>query len=156
VTSFPDDYNPGSPATPIDVTIVSPRNDIVTALPVTPAAAGAARRLLIAEGLDPDLDHTVCLLTSEIVTNAIRHSGTGEHDRLVVAARLSPDFARVEVRDGGPGFDPDVRRRPGGFGLRMLDMLAARWGVDTDDRGTRVWFEVDRRRRRFQRSAPLV
>jgi hypothetical protein len=30
-------------------------------------------------------------------------------------------------------------------------MLSSRWGVDNDDRGTRVWFEVDRRRRRFQR-----
>ena len=30
-------------------------------------------------------------------------------------------------------------------------MLAARWGVDRDEQGTRVWFEVDRRRRRFPR-----
>jgi two-component sensor histidine kinase len=133
------------------VTITSPRHDIVSAFPVTPAAAGAARRLLIAEGLDPDIDHTVCLLVSEVVTNAIRHSRAGERDRLVVAARLTPDFARVEVRDPGEGFNPDVRLRADGFGLRMLDTLASRWGVDHDDRGTRVWFEVDRRRRRFQR-----
>ena len=38
------------------------------------------------------------------------------------------------------------------FGLRMLDALSSRWGVDNDESGTRVWFEVDRRRRRFQRS----
>jgi anti-sigma regulatory factor (Ser/Thr protein kinase) len=127
-------------------------NDLVVALPCTPKAAGAARRLLVAEGLDPDLDHTVCLLTSEIVTNAVRHSGMGEDDRLVLAARLGPDHARVEIRDGGPGFDPDVRRDAKGYGLRMLDMLAARWGVDHDGAGTtRVWFEVDRRRRRFER-----
>lgn len=138
-------------ATTIDVTIAPPRNDLVVALPVTPHAPSAARRLLITEGLDPDLDHTVCLLTSEVVTNAIRHSGGGENDRIVLAARLTPDFARVEVRDNGPGFDPDVRHDASGFGLRMLDTLAARWGVDHDDRGTRVWFEIDRRRRRFQR-----
>lgn len=138
-------------ATTIDVAIAPPRNDLVVALPVTPHAPSAARRLLITEGLDPDLDHTVCLLTSEVVTNAIRHSGGGENDRIVLAARLTPDFARVEVRDNGPGFDPDVRHDASGFGLRMLDTLAARWGVDNDDRGTRVWFEIDRRRRRFQR-----
>ena len=131
--------------------MTTPRNDVVVALPVTTKAPAAARRLLVNEGLDPDLDHTVCLLASEIVTNAIRHSGKGEEDRLVLAARLTPDFARIEVRDPGPGFDPDVRHRAEGFGLRMLDALAARWGVDRTDRGTRVWFEVDRRRRRFAR-----
>ena len=131
--------------------IAPPRNDVVVAFPVTPQAPSAARRLLIREGLDPDLDHTVCLLVSEVVTNAIRHSGQGEHERIVLAARLTPDFARIEVRDGGPGFDPGVRHDAQGFGLRMLDMLAARWGADTDDRGTRVWFEIDRRRRRFAR-----
>jgi anti-sigma regulatory factor (Ser/Thr protein kinase) len=150
------DRNPGAyiwcrTATTIDVTIATPRNDVVVAFPVTPNAPGAARRLLLSEGLDPDLDHTVCLLASELVTNAIRHSGKGEDDRIVLAARLSPDFARIEVRDPGPGFDPDVRHGGGGFGLRMLDALAARWGVDCTERGTRVWFEVDRRRRRFSR-----
>ena len=131
--------------------IAPPRNDVVVALPVTPKAPSAARRLLVSEGLDPDLDHTVCLLVSEVVTNAIRHSGGGEGDKIVIAARLTPDFARIEVRDNGPGFDPDVRHDASGFGLRMLDTLASRWGVDRADNGTRVWFEIDRRRRRFQR-----
>ena len=131
--------------------LTSSPNDLVVALPVTPKAAGAARRLLVAEGLDPDLDHTVCLLASELVTNAIMHSGMRPDERLVVAARMTEDFARVEVRDTGPGFDPATRREGTGYGLRMLDMLASRWGVDRDDRGTRVWFEVDRRRRRFAR-----
>jgi anti-sigma regulatory factor (Ser/Thr protein kinase) len=140
-----------SSATPVDVTITTPRNDLVVAFPVTPHAPSAARRVLVAEGLDPDLDHTVCLLVSEIVTNAIRHSGQDEDARLVLAARLTPDFVRIEVRDGGPGFDPDVRHDASGFGLRMLDLLSARWGVEHDGSGTRVWFEVDRRRRRFQR-----
>jgi anti-sigma regulatory factor (Ser/Thr protein kinase) len=118
---------------------------------VTSHAPAAARRLLVTEGLDPDLDHTVCLLVSEIVTNAVRHAGLGEGDRIVLAARLTPEYARIEVRDSGPGFDPEVRHGAAGFGLRMLDMLSSRWGVDTDERGTRVWFEIDRRRRRFQR-----
>ena len=135
----------------VDVTIAQSTNDVVVALPSTPQAAGAARRLLVREGLDPDLDHTVCLLVSEIVTNSVRHSGVGPEGKIVLAARLKPDFARIEIRDSGRGFDPDVRHDASGFGLRMLDTLAARWGVDVDDNGTRVWFEVDRRRRRFQR-----
>jgi signal transduction histidine kinase len=131
--------------------LAAAHHDVVTALRPTPEAVGAARRLLIREGLDPGLDHTVCLLASEIVTNSVRHAKLGPADRIVIAARLTPDFARVEVRDGGRGFDPEVRHDTDGFGLRMLDMLSSRWGVDCDDSGTRVWFEVDRRRRRFQR-----
>ena len=134
-----------------DVAYAPAFHDVVTALPATPEAVGAARRLLVAEGLDPDIDHTVCLLVSELVTNAIRHAGMGPNDRIIIAARMNPEFARVEVRDPGPGFDPDVRHGTSGFGLRMLDTLGSRWGVDHDDAGTRVWFEVDRRRRRFQR-----
>ena len=129
-------------------------NDVVFALPVDPKAAGAARRALVREGLDPDLDHTVCLLTSELVTNAVRHAGMRPDDRIVLAARLEPDFARVEVRDTGRGFDPGRRDSARGYGLRLTDMLATRWGVDRDEGiGTRVWFEVDRRRRRFSRGA---
>ena len=126
-------------------------NDVVLALRPEPAAVGAARRTLVQEGLDPDLNHTVCLLTSEIVTNSIRHAGLRADDRILLAARLGRDFVRVEIRDPGEGFDPDVRHAAPGYGLRMLDILADRWGVDRHDRGCRVWFEVDRRRRRFDR-----
>lgn len=137
-----------------EVPFAPANNDLVVGLPVEPAAAGAARRILIREGLDPDLDHTVCLLVSELVTNAIRHAAMGPGDKIVLAARLTPEFARVEVRDTGPGFDPAVRHEASGYGLRMLDALSTRWGVDSDERGTRIWFEVDRRRRRFARDAP--
>ena len=133
------------------VAIAPVKHDLVVGLRVDPKAAGAARRILVQEGIDPDLDHTVCLLTSELVTNSVRHAQMGEDDKIVMAARLTPDLARVEIRDSGQGFDPDVRHGAGGYGLRMLDMLASRWGVDCDDRGARVWFEVDRRRRRFSR-----
>ena len=126
-------------------------NDVVVALRPEPAAVGAARRVLVREGLDDDLQHTVCLLTSEVVTNSVRHGGLKESDRIVLAARLAADFVRVEVRDAGPGFDAEVRHGSSGYGLRMLDMLASRWSVDRDGSGCRVWFELDRRRRRFER-----
>src|SRR4051812_8651124 len=101
----------------IDVAIVHSTHDVVVALPSTPEAAGAARRLLIREGVDADLDHTVCLLVSEVVTNSVRHSGLGPEGKIVLAARLRDDFARIEVRDSGRGFDPDVRHDASGFGL---------------------------------------
>jgi hypothetical protein len=33
-----------------------------------------------------------------------------------------------------------------------MSKLASRWGVDCNDRGCRVWFEVDRRSGRFART----
>jgi hypothetical protein len=70
----------------------------------------------------------------------------------VFFARLSEDFARVEVADQGDGFDPQNVETEG-FGLRLLAKLASRWGVDCTDRGCKVWFEVDRRPGRFRRQA---
>lgn len=116
-------------------------------LPAEAASVRRVRHALTQGGLDPDLDHTVVLLASELVTNAVRHAG-GED--VAVDAHLRPGFARVEIADGGPGFDPEVRHDAEGFGLRLVDKLASRWGVEQED-GTRVWFEVDRRRRRFDR-----
>ena len=118
------------------------------ALPPVPESASRARRALVEHGLEADLEHTVTLLVTEIVANSIRHAG--DSAEVHVAAMLEPGFARVEVLDSGPGFDPEVRHSTDGYGLRLLDKLATRWGVERG-RGTLVWFEVDRRRRRFQR-----
>jgi two-component sensor histidine kinase len=121
---------------------------VVLTVPPVPEAASRVRRALVRGGLDPDLEHTVSLLTTEVVTNSIQHAGGGE---IRVAATLGPSFVRVEVLDSGEGFDPDIRHeRSSGFGLRLLDKLSSRWGVERA-RGTLVWFEVDRRRRRFGR-----
>ena len=117
-------------------------------LPPEPESVRRARRALARSLVDPDLDHTVSLLTSEVVTNAITHAAG--HGEIQMAASFAPGFARVEVLDRGPGFDPDPRRTEPGFGLRLLEKLASRWGVERGA-GTVVWFEIDRRRRRFAR-----
>jgi two-component sensor histidine kinase len=89
------------------------------------------------------------LLSTEVVANAIRHAGLSPDQRIVFFARVQGDFARIEVADPGPGFEPH-NIDDEGFGLRLLDKLAARWGVETD-RGCKVWFEIDRRSGRFAR-----
>ena len=118
----------------------------LTLVPV-PESARRARRVIVNRGLDPDLEHTVSLLTTELLANAIKHAPSTAEVRL--AAALAPGYARVEVLDEGPGFDPDAVTS--GLGLRLVDKLASSWGVERGDRGTLVWFEVDRRRRRFTR-----
>lgn len=117
------------------------------ALPGTFSAPGEARRAVdphVGERLDSEHAGRLRLLVSELVTNAVLH-GAKDHGvemYLAIAARC----IRVEVCDGGSGFDLDHAPRPvdaiGGCGLRLLDSLASRWGVAGDD-GTCVWFELD-------------
>jgi anti-sigma regulatory factor (Ser/Thr protein kinase) len=117
--------------------------EMLLALEPRPESARLARRALHAHGLHEDIEHTVTLLATEVVGNAVRHAGLRSDQRIVFFARLHEDFARVEVADPGLGFDPDNVQTEG-YGLKLLSKLAARWGVDSR-KGCRVWFEVDRR-----------
>lgn len=125
--------------------------ELLLALEPRAESARLVRRALDEHEIPEDIAHTVLLLSTEIVGNAVRHANLDADQRIVFFARLQPDFARVEVADPGRGFDPDLVGT-NGFGLRLLRKLAARWGVDCE-RGCKVWFEVDRRRGRFDRAA---
>jgi anti-sigma regulatory factor (Ser/Thr protein kinase) len=120
--------------------------EMLLALEPRPESARLARRALHAHGLHEDIEHTVTLLATEIVGNAVRHAALRSDQRIVFFARLNDDFARVEVADPGLGFDPATVKTQG-YGLKLLSTLAGRWGVDCS-KGCRVWFEVDRRSRR--------
>jgi anti-sigma regulatory factor (Ser/Thr protein kinase) len=116
-------------------------------LPAEPASAAAARRavetLLRLEG---EMLETVKLLVSELVTNSVRHAGLPASAEIGVKAAAADRLVRVEVTDSGCGFDPAERPEPsekGGWGLRLVESLADRWGVERS-RGVRVWFELDR------------
>ena len=89
---------------------------MLLALEPRPESARLARRALHAHGLNEDIEHTVTLLATEIVGNAVRHAVLRTDQRIVFFARLNDDFARVEVADPGVGFDPehvrDRRLRP--------------------------------------------
>jgi serine/threonine-protein kinase RsbW len=135
---------------PLDMALATDNREVLLALEPRPESARLARRALASSGLHEDVEHTVTLLATEIVGNAVRHADLGADQRIVFFARLGEDYARVEVADQGGGFDPDTAQTEG-FGLRLLGKLASRWGVDCTDRGCKVWFEVDRRSGRFRR-----
>jgi anti-sigma regulatory factor (Ser/Thr protein kinase) len=83
-------------------------------------------------------------MVSELATNAVLHGP--RRSGVVMYLAASPGCLRVEVCDGGSGFDFPGGERPegalGGFGLRIVDEMASRWGVAGDD-GTCVWFELE-------------
>jgi anti-sigma regulatory factor (Ser/Thr protein kinase) len=85
----------------------------------------------------------VRLLLSELVTNAVRHSGSS---KIELSVAVTAGAVRAEVTDQGRGFAPSPRSAPwtqaGGWGLHLVDNLATRWGVDRGAR-VRVWFEID-------------
>src|SRR4051794_35713825 len=125
---------------------------VLLALEPRPESARLARRALASHGLHEDVEHTVTLLATEVVGNAVRHAGLRGDQRIVFFARLAEDFARVEVADQGAGFDPETVRSAG-LGLGLLSKLGSCWGCDCTDRACKVWLEVDRRSGRFRRAA---
>jgi anti-sigma regulatory factor (Ser/Thr protein kinase) len=122
-------------------------------LPSRPEAVSAARKALASLNGDLHLVSSerlqdVQLLTSELVTNAIRHS---DSDDVSMVVRSSPTNLRVEVANAGAGFDALALAEPshetaGGWGLRIVELIAHRWGVEPSAEGVEVWFEVDRPR----------
>lgn len=111
--------------------------------PSSPAAARAAVRALLARHhVDEEQSEVAVLVVSELVTNAVVHAGTP----VTVDADLEGGCLRVSVGDGSPEV-PVLRdvepTATSGRGLRIVEQLADRWGIDPGDRGKAVWFELD-------------
>jgi anti-sigma regulatory factor (Ser/Thr protein kinase) len=117
-------------------------------LPAGPFAVGEARRHVraqLAKDLPTQTIADVELLTSELVSNAVRHAapnGSGIGLNILVG----PQSIHVSVVDGGEGFDrTTLVRSPrpdrGGWGLFLVEELSDRWGIQADPHS--VWFEID-------------
>ena len=121
--------------------------ELVEELRAEPREVARARRALTRAlrqwGVDGDAFDVALLLTSELVTNAIRHGSAPVRLR----ARVSRRELRVEVHDAarGPLGGPRTVSwdSPGGRGLKLVDTLADRWGCRRVVSGKRVWFELD-------------
>jgi anti-sigma regulatory factor (Ser/Thr protein kinase) len=93
------------------------------------------------------------LVASELVANAVLHSGCRPDDVVSVELRLARDVVMCSVSD--PHRTAKVAepmpedQLNGGFGLRMVQQLSARWGTERKDDGRyRVWAEFEREPRR--------
>lgn len=102
-----------------------------------------ARRYVLErmDGCEVDRE-IVLLLTSELVTNAIRHAQTRFG---VEVEHAAGGGIRVSVTDASPAQPRVVVAPPeaqSGRGLFFVDQYAADWGVEATPGGKRVWFAL--------------
>ncbi|GAA2399918.1 hypothetical protein GCM10010420_28160 [Streptomyces glaucosporus] len=116
-------------------------------LPNLPESARTARGLARAAlsdrwGLPESVTEDTVLLVSELVGNAIRHTGA---QSLGLRMHRRRGLVRVEVRDpsrGLPCLLPVHELDVSGRGLFLVDRLSDRWGVDLLSHGKTTWFEM--------------
>ncbi len=113
-------------------------------LPAHPSSVGRARRLvrqhLQGTALEPLAD-TAELVVSEVVTNAIVHTGDG----IEVATSLDDTGLRVEVADSSthlPVVASYDAMASTGWGLHLVAELTDQWGVETRPDGKVFWFHI--------------
>jgi two-component sensor histidine kinase len=89
-----------------------------------------------------DPDRVVGLLTSELVTNALRHAA----DTVCLRVFLDGDILRVQASDEDlerPHVCHPASLGEGGRGMRLIDSLALRWGAAPLNASAKVvWFEI--------------
>jgi anti-sigma regulatory factor (Ser/Thr protein kinase) len=120
-------------------------------LETNPEAPSVARAAIAGFSEEGDVGQAslamLTLLVSEVVTNAVIHPGVDDPGDIQLRARIAGGVIRVEVTDGGDGFEPrprDPSRSDRGYGLYLLEKQAVRWGVNRAA-GTTVWFELSLR-----------
>jgi anti-sigma regulatory factor (Ser/Thr protein kinase) len=119
--------------------------------PPTPASAGQARRFVesVLAGRLDHLAYGATMLVSELVANAVLHTGTP----IEVVVCPDTDGVRIEVHDGSPQLP--IRKHYStmsgtGRGLLLVEQMANDWGSQRTADGKVVWFEMD------GRSAPVI
>jgi anti-sigma regulatory factor (Ser/Thr protein kinase) len=125
----------------------------IAASPAAPSIARSALSELAADhpGVASHLD-ALTLLVSEVVSNAVLHVDPSPGRQVELEITVTDERTRVDVRDQGNGFRPRAERPPdgrdGGFGLRLVEQAASRWGSRMNEGRFSVWFEIDHARRR--------
>ena len=102
----------------------------------SPAQARTIVRRMLHGGEPERACEVAELLTSELVTNAVRHAAS----EIMLRVAVDDSTLRVEVTDTSATM-PRIRDDPGvgGYGLRIVER-----GVESlPKRGKTVWFELD-------------
>lgn len=111
-----------------------------------PASVPVARHLvldLLGAWRAPHDADDAALLVTELVANVADHVAGEASFTLELA--VSEEWLRITVRDGS-ALQPVVRDfeigAPRGRGMRLVEAIATRWGVEEHGEGKAVWFEL--------------
>jgi anti-sigma regulatory factor (Ser/Thr protein kinase) len=141
-TPVPDDLDGTRPASLMHLVMAPGTADLTATLPGTLAAVAIARKLA-REALTgcPRADDLV-LAISELASNAVIHSASGQGGTFALRVRTAPSWARVEISDQGPAVNrPPIARN--GWGLAIVADVTDRTGVTSQADGHRTaWAEV--------------
>lgn len=125
--------------------MASRKSDVVEkAMKPEPESVPTARRFVLDLGWADDerTRERLGSLTSELVTNAVLHARTP----FVVKVSIRANRIRVAVTDNSKTHPAIKQHEPTsatGRGLRIVEAIADRWGVDRLKTGKTVWFELD-------------
>lgn len=119
------------------------------ALPSNATAPGRAREALRDIPELAAVRDDASLVVSELVTNAVKHSGATDGDRITLTVLMDDDRVKIQVHDPArTNLVPRVRnlRSPdvGGLGLRLVSRIARRWDTECRD-GRIVWADLRQR-----------
>ncbi len=123
-----------------------PRPTHITRLRPVPASVPVARHLvldLLGAWRAAHDAGDAALLVTELVANVVDHVA-GEAS-FTLELSLSEDWLRITIIDGS-AIRPVVRDlevgAPRGRGMRLVESIADRWGVEERGGGKAVWFEL--------------
>jgi anti-sigma regulatory factor (Ser/Thr protein kinase) len=129
---------------------------LTESIPCDASAPSRARKVIAQTYRDLDdatLDD-VELLTTELVTNSVRHDCAEPDARVELLIKQEGSLLRVGVKDGGSDLKPEVGdpslASEGGRGLMLVEALADDWGAETND-GLLTWFSIDLQDHSFHR-----
>jgi anti-sigma regulatory factor (Ser/Thr protein kinase) len=130
--------------TPIHPIVQRPCRVSLTAGPAAAAEARSHVRAAIHAWHVPIDPHVAVLLTSELVTNAIKHKAD-DNDTVLLIITWADDQMRVEVHDASR-FEPLLVDAPPdaetGRGLMLVDSLSTEWGFRKTAAGKAVYFTL--------------
>ena len=115
-------------------------------LAVSKWAPREAREALsfVGAGIPEELLQVAQVLTSELVTNSVRHGPAGPNMSIDVFIAVDRNRMRVEVIDGSSaGARPRAPGEDGGFGLALIADMSSRWGAGREGDRNLTWFEID-------------
>lgn len=107
---------------------------------------GRAREFVAGELAGCPLIAEAVLCVSELATNALLHTASGDGGKFEVMIQRGVSRARISVRDEGSARIPEALpldpASESGRGLELVAMIADCWGQSGDAAGRVVWFEL--------------